>query len=116
MKLKTLYVSLAALSLMACSEKTSLEYMESAKTLIQSNNNSEAVIELKKAIKQDAKFADARFLLGKVYFDTHNYESAEKELEKALDNGYSEDEVYPLLLKAQINARDYYALIDLKID
>ena len=116
MKLKVLYVSLAALSLMACSEKTSLEYMESAKTLIQSNNNSEAVIELKKAIKQDAKFADARFLLGKVYFNTHNYESAEKELEKALDNGYSEDEVYPLLLKAQINARDYYALIDLKID
>lgn len=113
---KALSVSLVALTLMACSEKTSLEYMTEAKTLLEQNNTSEAVIELKKAIKQDPKMADARFLLGKVYFDGHNYDSAEKELEKALDNGYDKNKVYPMLLKAYMNNRSYYQLVDLKID
>lgn len=111
--MKALYVSVALLALAGCTEKSSTEYLGAAKTYMSESNNGDAVIQLKKAIKQDPNMAEARFLLGKVYFELNQFDNAEKELEKALDKGHSAESVYPYLLKAYINNRSYHVLSDL---
>jgi putative PEP-CTERM system TPR-repeat lipoprotein len=114
--LKKLYVSLAVLALMGCSEKTSKEYLTSAKTMIGQENNSGAVIDLKKAIKQEPKLLEARFLLGKINLENNQYSLAEKELERAIDGGYSKKDVYPYLVRAYIRNNSFDMLTKINVD
>lgn len=114
--MKALYVSLALLSLMGCSEKTSEEYLSTAKTMISQENNSGAIIELKKAIKQEPTLVEARFLLGKINFQNTQYDLAERELERAINRGYSKKEAYPSLVRTYIRNHSFDALAKLNID
>jgi uncharacterized protein HemY len=54
-------------------------------------------VALKNAIKASPDNAEARFLLGKVHLANNKFESAEKELHRAMDSGYPVNEVVPLL-------------------
>lgn len=87
-QIKLLATFLLILNISACTkDKSTGEYISEAQILIQKNNYSEAVIQLKNAIKLAPKDASARMLLGKLFFLQGNYISAEKELSKALELG-----------------------------
>ncbi|NQY65070.1 MAG: PEP-CTERM system TPR-repeat protein PrsT [Alteromonadaceae bacterium] len=83
--------------LFGCSDKSATDHLVSAKNHMSNEELSAAAIELKNAIQASPELAEARFLLGKLYMQTHRYESAEKEFSRAMDFGYPVNEVMPLL-------------------
>ena len=90
-----------ALSLSACSpNKTTDEYIASAKAYTSNNQNPKALIELKNAIRSDVKNPEARLLLGTLYLQRGKAAAAEKELKKALMLGSSDITLIPKLLKS----------------
>ena len=88
------------LLLTACSQKTTEEYLISAKLHLEDGNHKAAIVELKNAIKQSPEHPEARLNLGSIYLEQKNFESAIKEFKRALDNGYDEGSVIPSLVKA----------------
>ena len=82
---------------MSCSQQSAEDYLSSAKQHLAQSDLESASIELKNAIKSSPENAEARFLLGKVYLANNKFENAEKELSRAMDNGYPANEVMPLL-------------------
>jgi len=92
-----------ALALTACGEKASLEsHLNSAKSYLSQNKVNESIIELKNAIRLDAKNGEARFLLGRVYLNLGDGLAAVKELERAQSLKYADNKVIPLLARAYI--------------
>ena len=106
-------VVLFCLTLLACGSKSVDEYLTSAQKNMAAQQYNTAAIELKNVIKQEPTNAKARFLLGKVYLATKQYESAEKELHRALEYQYPANEVVPLLSEAYQNTGADNALIKL---
>lgn len=111
--IKKIYLILICLTLFACSDKSANEYLTSAKDKIAEKNYNAASIELKNVIKQAPKLAEARFLLGKVYLQLHQYENAEKEFNRALKFDYPANEVVPLLSQSYQKTGADNALIKL---
>ncbi len=86
-------------SIISCSsEKTIEEYLSSAQHHIAINDNKTAIIELKNVLKQSPKNTKARILLGEIYLNLGDGQSAEKELYKAYS--YGSEEAGISLLKA----------------
>lgn len=98
--IRTLFITTACVMLIACGGKSVEEHIAQAQQHISSGDNNTAIIELKSAIQTDPKNAEARFLLGKIYMQTNEFASAEKELTRARDLGYSAAEVIPFLSQA----------------
>jgi putative PEP-CTERM system TPR-repeat lipoprotein len=86
--------------LAACQQKTAEEYLQEADAFSASGDHQAAVVALKNAVQLDSRASKSRFKLGKVYLELKNYESAEKELTRAKELGYPENEVIPLLAQA----------------
>ena len=85
----------------ACgNNETSQSHIEQAEKLLADKQNSSAIIALKNAIKLDVKNAKARFLLGRLYLESGDGYSAEKELERALELKYDTNKALPLLARA----------------
>lgn len=95
-----------------CSKKTSEEHMDSAQAFIQAGDVNAAVIELKSAVQSNPQSPEVRFELGKVYLDIKDFDSAEKELRRAMDLGYSASEVIPLLSVAYQRTGAHNALAE----
>jgi len=96
-------------TIVSCSEKeTASTHINKAKTYITQNKLDEGIIELKNAIKQEPKNAEARFLLGKLYLQQGSAFEAVKELEKAKKLKYTNHKTIPLLARAYmlINSDD----------
>jgi putative PEP-CTERM system TPR-repeat lipoprotein len=89
-----------SLMLAGCGKQTAEEHIMAAEQFTAANNNSAAVLELKNAIQLEPNSAEARFKLGRLYLETNQFESAEKELNRAMELGYSSADVLPLLAKA----------------
>ena len=90
--------ALILLTLAACGgKKTSEEYLSSAKDYIAESDYASASIELQNALQLDAASAESRWLLGKIYLDTGDVLTAEKELQRAHDLGWKADDVRPAL-------------------
>jgi putative PEP-CTERM system TPR-repeat lipoprotein len=80
--------AILSVGITACgSEKTTEEHLISAKQFVASGKRSAAVIELKNAIKIDPNNTVARELLGNLYLKNGDGVLAEKELNKAYENG-----------------------------
>lgn len=94
---KFLPIILIGLLLTACSKNSSDDHFQLAQQALKENNHKAAIIELKNAIRLEPKNATFRFLLGKTYLDLRQLNEAEKELERALAEGYSSSEIVPLL-------------------
>ncbi len=92
--LLTLVISLAA-----CGE-SSEQYIASARDALASGDRAAAIIELKNALGEDPDSAESRWLLGKLYLDTGDALSAEKELLRAQALDWNPDEVRPALARA----------------
>ena len=87
--------------LLGCGENiTATEYVDNAKRHLVDGELTAATIELKNALKSEADNAEARWLLGKIYYDLNDMPSADKELRRARQLGVPAEQVSPLLAQA----------------
>ncbi|HAU94340.1 MAG TPA: PEP-CTERM system TPR-repeat protein PrsT [Alteromonas sp.] len=114
----TRIAAISALLLLAsgCGQKTTDEHISEAKQHLEQGDNKAAIIALKNAIQLDPQAAQPRFELGKIYLQEQDYESAEKELSRALDYGYKPADVLPLLSKAFQQTRADVAMTELPLE
>ena len=94
-------------SLTACGERSPQEYIVTANEFIANSEYDAAIIELKNALQSDSELAEARWLLGKIYLDSGDVLSAEKELQRAFDAGWSVDDVNPALAQSWLAQRKF---------
>lgn len=97
----------------ACQEKTSEEHILEAQQFTENGNVAAAIVALKNAAQKEPRSAQVRFELGKLYLEVESYEDAEKELSRALELGYDELVVTPLLAVALQRTGANVALADL---
>jgi putative PEP-CTERM system TPR-repeat lipoprotein len=100
--------------LSSCGKQTSEEYIQEAQQYVSENNPSAAIVSLKNAVQVEPKSANARFELGQLYIQQRQFESAEKELNRALEYGYDAARVLPLLSKAYQQTGAYSAISKLE--
>lgn len=105
-------VVLVSTFLFGCGESTTAtEYVDNAKNHLSSGESAAATIELKNALKSDVNNAEARWLLGKIYFDQDDMPSADKELRHARQLSYSVDDVVPLLAQVFLRQAKFDELL-----
>jgi putative PEP-CTERM system TPR-repeat lipoprotein len=98
----------------ACGDKTAEEHYQESLAFTANGNNEAAIVALKNAVQMEPRMAKARFGLGKLYLALNSFDSASKELTFALDYGYAENEVIPLLAKALHRSNANVALAELE--
>lgn len=84
----------------ACGEKSAEDHYQDAGEFSANGNKEAAVVALKNAVQEAPDMAKARYALGKLYLELRSFDSAGKELVRALDSGHPENEVIPLLAEA----------------
>ena len=109
-------LSVALLIVSGCSQKNFDDHINEARQHFEQGDNKAAIIALKNAIQLAPQAAQPRFELGKIYLLEQDYESAEKELSRALDYGYAKAEVLPLLSKAFQQTRADLAMSELPLE
>lgn len=87
----------------ACGGDSASDHITRSREYIVESAYDSAIIELKNALQKDRQAGEARWLLGRIYLETGDALSAEKELQRALQLGWSRDDVIPGLAGA------YYA-------
>lgn len=103
--------AILVLSIMAgCGKQSSEEFIQEAKQYLEEDNSAAAIVALKNAVKTEPKSAQARYELGRVYVAQKQYESAEKELNRALEYGFEPAKVLPLLTQAYQSTGAYSAM------
>lgn len=109
---------LLAIAAFGCSEKSLDTHMADARANAEKGDVSAAIIEYKNAIKLDPEAAQPRFELGKLYLENNNFASAEKELSRAKELGYSASQVLPLLAQSyqQTGAENALSEVDHKTE
>jgi putative PEP-CTERM system TPR-repeat lipoprotein len=108
-------VAVIALGVLSgCGKQTSDEYIKEAEQYVAQNDPAAAIIALKNAIQIDSKSAQARFELGQLYIQQKQFESAEKELNRALEYGFEPSKVLPLLTQAYQSTGAYSAISKLE--
>lgn len=73
---------------------------------------SAAIVQLKNAIQKNTKNPNSRFLLGEIYLNFGDFPGAEKEFNKALDNGYPIDELIVPLHMAMLAQGKFNEIIE----
>lgn len=76
--------------------------LDSAKVFAQKGDQNSAVIQLKNALQKNPDLAEARYLLGEIYFNRGEMANALKELERAARLGYDKDGIHPMLARAEL--------------
>lgn len=102
------------MAISACSEQKSAQtYITEAESLLVKEQNTEAAIALKNALKIESKNTQARFLLGSLYLEAGDAERAIKELELANRFKYDTNQVLPLLARSYMLVEDDEQLLSL---
>ena len=106
-------VAVAALSaaLLAGCGQSPEEMLASAKSYLEKQDLGAASIQLKNALQENGNLAEARFLLGSIHVTQGDAAGAVKELQRARDLGYSQDQVAPLLARALLAAGEFDTLL-----
>lgn len=99
-------VAAVAILLTACSESPE-QMVASARDYLAKNELNAASIQLKNALQQDGKLAEARFLLGAINLRQGNVAGAEKELRRAAELGFPGVEVSPLLARSMVQLGEH---------
>ena len=95
-----------------CQRNTPDSMVASAKQYLADGDHKSAAIQLKNALQQDPKLAEARFLLGQAMLRTGDAAGAEIELRKALELGYPLAQVNPALARALVTRGQHRKAID----
>ncbi|WP_416306704.1 XrtA/PEP-CTERM system TPR-repeat protein PrsT [Neptunicella sp. SCSIO 80796] len=101
------FIPFAAAILTACSQQTPEQLVSKAEKYMNAGNSEAAIIELKNALTDNPDLGKVRLMLGKVYFQHGDLNSAEKELNRATDLGIPEDMVAPLLIKTYYHSDQF---------
>ena len=109
---RLLALLLGACLLTACGGEDSATLVADAKAKLASGDYKAAMIQLKNAVAEDDKNADARFELGKLYFAQFNLASAEKEFRRAREAGLPASTVNPMIARALLGQREYQRVLD----
>ena len=91
--------------------KSPEQHVARAKELYDKGDLNAGIIELKNALQSNPKYAEARWLLGKMYLQTGDGASANKELERAKELGYKSQELEIALLRSQLLLKDYDSVL-----
>ncbi len=103
--------------LVGCSNTLSdTEYVNRAQDFLDKGEVQSATIELKNALQQNPKNAQARRLLGVVHLKAGNVAAAEKELIRASELGAADEAVLPLLARALLMQGKYDELQALSLE
>lgn len=103
---------LLALMLGACGGESTDGLIASSKEYLAKRDTKAAVIQLKNALQQNPKLAEARFLLGTALSDSGDQAGAELELRKALELKHPADIVIPALARTMLNLGQAKKLVD----
>jgi len=98
--------------LSACGKQDSAALVTEAKIRLAAGDTQAALIQLKNAVADDGKNAEARFELGKLYLDQGNMAGAEKEFRRAREAGYAAQTVNPLIARALLGQREFQRILD----
>ena len=99
--------------LAGCSRVSSTEeLMSQARQYAAKGETKAAVIQLKNVLQQAPGDGQARLLLGRLYLDSGDVLSSDKELRRALELGVDPGDVLPLLGKALLLQGQYQKLLD----
>ncbi|MCP5235154.1 MAG: PEP-CTERM system TPR-repeat protein PrsT [Zoogloeaceae bacterium] len=104
--------ALIGLSMLTACGSDPDQMIASARQYIASNDRKAAEIQLKNALQEVPNHAEARFLLGQINVESGDYAGAVKELERAREAGYPEDQVVPALALAMLKAGEGQKLLD----
>jgi len=117
--IKTTLVNLLILATFTSLAMTGCNKPQDAQTLLadarnyqQKGDNKAAIIQLKNSLQQNPDDTEARYLLGTIYNNTGNLQSAEKELQKALSLGMNPAKVWPELGQAMLGLGQFQQLLD----
>ncbi len=99
-------VALCAMLLAACGRDSSDDLVKSAREYLAKGDSNSAVIQLRNALQKAPENAEARYLLGKTLVERRDFAGAVKELRKALELGYPQDQTLPALATAMIDDGD----------
>ena len=114
---RTILLCFGFLALAACSgDDTAEQYIARANDALVTSEYKAATIELKNALRLEPNSAQARWLLGKVYLETGDMASAEKELERALSLGWAGEELKPALARALLAQGEYSRVRDISTE
>lgn len=80
------------------------QMLDAARSALKGKDTNTALIQLKNALQKNPDFPDARFELGRIYFETGDMPSAVKELKRAQDLGVPESSVAPMLARAMVES------------
>lgn len=97
-----------------CAEKNAEDYLSDAATFAAQDDPSGALVALKNAVNLSPSLANARFELGKIHAQLNDYDSAAKELTRALELGYDESQIIVLLAESLHRSGANVALSDLR--
>ena len=98
--------------LSACGKEDSAALVAEAKARLADGDTQAAMIQLKNAVAQDERNAEARFELGKLHLDQGHLAGAEKELRRAREAGYPAEAVDPLIARALLGQREFQRVLD----
>ncbi len=108
---------LVLLMFAGCGDETSVEeHIANAQQYLDQSDYKAASIELKNALTQSTDSAQARWLLGKLYLNSGDTVSAEKELLKARDLGWDVNEVRPALAQTMLSLGKFVAVRELTLE
>jgi putative PEP-CTERM system TPR-repeat lipoprotein len=100
-------------SVTACSKtQTSQALVSEAMQYQQKGDNKAAIIQLKNALQKNPDDAEARYLLGTIYYETGDLKSAENELRRAMSLGMSPGKVLPSLGKTLSLMGEFQKVLD----
>lgn len=97
----------------ACNEKTAEDHYQEALQYTQNGDTQAAIVALKNAVQEAPRMSKVRYELGKLNLGRKDYETASKELARALEFGYTENKVIPMLALAFQRSGANVALSDL---
>ena len=98
--------------LTACGRGDPQQLVASAKDYLAKKDYAAASIQLKNALQQDPRHAEARYLLGVSLLESGDPVSAEKEFRRALEHKYRPAAVVPELAKTLARQGQYQKLVD----
>jgi len=116
-KIKIVSISaLLAIAISGCDTgNTTEESIQFAKVNLANKQYQTVIIELKNAISQAPKVAEPRYLLGAAYLSLGNSKAAEKELMRALELDYSEQDVLSKLAEVYFFEHDVGGVNDITV-
>ena len=93
--------------------KSTEDSLKEAKVELKLNKYSSASVILKDILQSEANNGEARFLLGKLYYDTGDYQGAVKEFSKAVEFGWNKNNVVYLWMTSLRNGNSFDELREL---